>query len=125
MRWLQGLTVVRVLAVLGMLVHAGLWLRHGIGALTSVSLADADFLCVGGMGAAQEQPAAPGKPLPPAAPCPACAVGECGAAILPPALAHIALPAAPSRPLRVAPRFGARARVEVPRPGRGPPMAHA
>ncbi len=127
LRWLHCWTWTKALAVLAVLMHAGLTVRHTVHA-TQLAAADLVLMFCHGDGTA---PTATRWPQPgdpagaPKAPCPVCTGAFAGAALLP---VQAVLPA----PLRVPAALDFAAvsaivpvRAEVPPPGRGPPHQNA
>jgi hypothetical protein len=127
LRWFQSWTWVTALAVLGLLLHAGLLVRHGVQA-TQAGAADLVLTICHGDGTAPTETRWP-QPGDPAGsqktPCPVCTGALAGAAVLP---AEAVLPLAWT--FEAALDVGSAlvifpARTEVPPPGRGPPSPNA
>jgi hypothetical protein len=121
----QSWTWVKALAVLGVLLHAGLLVRHAVHATQSAASIFAIVICKGdATGLVNARLPQPDDPLGPQhAPCPACTAAADNTAILPPvggATRHIQLAQTPERNR---PSASVVRRAEVPPPGRGPPNA--
>ena len=126
LRWLQCWTWVKALAVLAVLMHAGLTVRHAVH-VARVATAGIIFVICHGDGTAPAQARGlmqrdgSGSQ---AGSCPICDGVIGGAVMLPPPTAAMGVPlqvaaaAKPSRPMRTQ-----IARSEMPPPGRGPPTA--
>jgi hypothetical protein len=127
LRWLQSWTWVKALAVLGVLMHAGLTVRHAVHA-TQVASADLVLTLCRGDGSTPTETRWP-MPGDPAGsqktPCPVCTGAMAGAAVLPaqtglPLVLTFEAAAEVGSALVIVP-----ARTEVPPPGRGPPSQNA
>lgn len=120
-------TWICIVAVFGMLVHAGLFARHVAAAAWPTSSGSAMLLCTGhGTQAAASERGAPDllPDAPPATdwtPCPVCVGCAPAAAILTIVDAWSAVRPAQAVAAAYRQRDEAWARTEVPPPGRGPP----
>lgn len=126
LRWLQSWTWVKALAVLGVLMHAGLTVRHAVHA-TQLAASDFALVICHGDGTALTESRLP-VPDDPAGDirgkCPVCNGAIAGAAVLPAVARWLTnVRAEASRDDRERQRF-VLSRCEVPRPGRGPPVAY-
>jgi hypothetical protein len=127
LRACQSWTWAKALAVLGVLLHTGLLVRHAVHATQLAASDIAIVICKGdATGPIDARLPQPDDPLGPQhTPCPACTGAAESAAILPPcgsAPLRVTLSEAPdwtrssASPVR---------RAELPPPGRGPPRAAA